>query len=319
MPSSATITAFYNFTANTKARATQVNNNFDVLRGHIIPIDPNTSTAATTVTYDLGSTEYRWRTGYFREVDFKSNTSTGQALQIVGDTATGQGAFLIKHAGNTRARIGGGNQYVDLDTTTSQFDFKANGTTLTSFNSNKWSSNIPTSTGQWDYLLNGSTFSSVKLGGFERGIIKPTTFWTTSIPTTGTWSISTAGSSNAFLVGTLSVTSNGHSFKLGMNFNTLQTTGSIYILFNNTTTGVGGVLFDFYKDGTDLSNRIARVQTFCSAKDTTTSNGMRIHPKDWCIDSSCSSGGHTYYCYVVSSGGNLFFQQGCQFQAIELV
>lgn len=80
MPSSATITAFYNFTANTKARATQVNNNFDVLRGHIIPIDPNTSTAATTVTYDLGSTEYRWRTGYFREIDLKSNTTTSHGF-----------------------------------------------------------------------------------------------------------------------------------------------------------------------------------------------------------------------------------------------
>lgn len=97
MPSSATITAFYSFSANTKARANQVNNNFSAYRGHIIAIDPNTATAATTETYDLGSTEYRWRTGYFREVDFKSNTSTGNTVVIKGS----DGAFEIFIAGST--------------------------------------------------------------------------------------------------------------------------------------------------------------------------------------------------------------------------
>lgn len=106
MPSTATITAFYTFAANTKARANYVNTNFSNYRGHIVAIDPNTATAAATETYDLGSTEYRWRTGYFREVDFKSNTTTGQALQIVGDTAAGSGAFNF-HVGSTLpAQIG---------------------------------------------------------------------------------------------------------------------------------------------------------------------------------------------------------------------
>jgi len=106
MPSTATITSFYIFAANTKARANYVNTNYSNYRGHIIAIDPNTATAAATETYDLGSTEYRWRTGYFREVDFKSNTSTGQALQIVGDTAAGSGAFNF-HVGSTlSAQIG---------------------------------------------------------------------------------------------------------------------------------------------------------------------------------------------------------------------
>lgn len=100
MPSSATITAFYNFTANTKARATQVNTNFSNFRGHLVAIDPNTATAATTETYDLGSSEYRWRTGYFRDIDLKSNTSTGQVLQIIGDTAAGSSAFNF-HVGST--------------------------------------------------------------------------------------------------------------------------------------------------------------------------------------------------------------------------
>ena len=63
MPSTATITSFYSFTANTKARASQVNGNFDLFRGHIIPIDPNTQTAISA-TYDLGSSEYRWKNVY---------------------------------------------------------------------------------------------------------------------------------------------------------------------------------------------------------------------------------------------------------------
>lgn len=75
MPSSATITAFYSFTANTKARASYVNTNFSNYRGHIVPIDPNTATASND-TYNLGSAEYKWKTGYFREFD--ANTSTAQ-------------------------------------------------------------------------------------------------------------------------------------------------------------------------------------------------------------------------------------------------
>lgn len=65
MPSTATITAYYSFTGGTKARASQVQNNFDMLRGHIIPIDPNTQTAANGL-YDLGSTEWRWRALYLK-------------------------------------------------------------------------------------------------------------------------------------------------------------------------------------------------------------------------------------------------------------
>lgn len=63
MPSTATITTFYNFSPNTKARATQVNTNFDIFRGHLIPVDPNTAASANN-TYDLGSSEYRWRRLY---------------------------------------------------------------------------------------------------------------------------------------------------------------------------------------------------------------------------------------------------------------
>lgn len=79
MPSSATITTFYTFTANTKARASQVNANFDIFRGHILPVSPNTQTAINN-TYDLGSSEYRWRTLYLP-------TSAGTITASAGDWA----------------------------------------------------------------------------------------------------------------------------------------------------------------------------------------------------------------------------------------
>lgn len=64
MPSSATITSFFSFTAGTKARANQVNTNFDNLRGHLIPTNVNTA-SAVDATWDMGSTDYQWRNVYF--------------------------------------------------------------------------------------------------------------------------------------------------------------------------------------------------------------------------------------------------------------
>ena len=74
MPSTATITSFYNFTALTVIRSAQVNTNFDTFRGHIIPVDPSTATAANTITYDLGSNDHAWRNIY------------AKGLHIYGDT-----------------------------------------------------------------------------------------------------------------------------------------------------------------------------------------------------------------------------------------
>src|SRR3990167_787780 len=84
MPSSATITAFYSFAPNTVIRSAYHNNNFDIFCGHIIPVDPNTQTAATTKTYDLGSTDYYWRNVYAGA--FLGDTVS--ATTIVGTTIT---------------------------------------------------------------------------------------------------------------------------------------------------------------------------------------------------------------------------------------
>lgn len=59
----ATITAYHTFTGGTKARATQVNTNFNNHRGTLVPINSDTQTASDN-THDLGSTEHRWARAY---------------------------------------------------------------------------------------------------------------------------------------------------------------------------------------------------------------------------------------------------------------
>lgn len=87
MPATGTITAFYTFTANTKARASQVNTNFAQFRGHLIPIAVNTQSGLSN-TYDLGSAEYRWRKAYLTDgLFFEGATSTANFdIQSVLDT-----------------------------------------------------------------------------------------------------------------------------------------------------------------------------------------------------------------------------------------
>ena len=82
MPANSTITAFYSFTPNTKARASEVNTNFDVFRGNIIPISPNT-VAAVHDFYALGSSEYHWQSLWVKLVE--CNTTTGIEVRIQGN------------------------------------------------------------------------------------------------------------------------------------------------------------------------------------------------------------------------------------------
>lgn len=99
MPSSATITTYYTFTANTKARSSQVNNNFGLYRGHNIPIEPLTATAADML-YDLGSAGYRWRDGYLGTVNLAGSTST-TAVTFKGLTAVTAGGAELLSGANT--------------------------------------------------------------------------------------------------------------------------------------------------------------------------------------------------------------------------
>lgn len=60
MPSTATITSFYDFVPNTQIKSAEVNNNFGVFRGHILPVEPLTATSSH-ITYDLGVEGHAWR------------------------------------------------------------------------------------------------------------------------------------------------------------------------------------------------------------------------------------------------------------------
>src|SRR3990167_2014266 len=85
MPSSATITSisatttgWSEFTSTSGTiRSARVMNNFNFMRGHFLPFDPNTI-AGADLTYDLGSAGYRWRNIYGR-VAPTSTVTTGAA------------------------------------------------------------------------------------------------------------------------------------------------------------------------------------------------------------------------------------------------
>lgn len=102
MPS--TITTYHTFVQATKARASQVNTNFSMHRGDLLPIYETTAAASDSV-HDLGLPDHRWLTEYVNNIDFKSST-TGAGLILRGDTALTAGAFKFDINSITVAKIG---------------------------------------------------------------------------------------------------------------------------------------------------------------------------------------------------------------------
>lgn len=103
MPSNATVTAYYTFVANTKARAAEVNSNFSLYRGHIIPIEPLTATASN-ISHDLGSREHSWRVGYLQSLQVRAATSTVDFV-IQGQTSVTAGAAEFLFGSTTIASM----------------------------------------------------------------------------------------------------------------------------------------------------------------------------------------------------------------------
>lgn len=76
MPSTATITAFYSFSAGNIIYSSQVNNNFSAFRGHLCPVDPTTGAGlATSGSWDLGASDHYWRALYCQYGIWYGNTS----------------------------------------------------------------------------------------------------------------------------------------------------------------------------------------------------------------------------------------------------
>lgn len=101
MPS--TITTYYIFSPGTKARSSQVNNNFANHRGDLVPISETTATA-THLTNNLGASDKRWLRLYADNVDFTPASST-VSLILRGDTSNTSGAFLFQVNSVTSAQV----------------------------------------------------------------------------------------------------------------------------------------------------------------------------------------------------------------------
>ena len=87
-----TITSHITFTPDTTASSVEVNQNFSNMRGTLLPIEENTTTASNN-SHDIGSTDHRWDNAYCNEIFFSSHTTAG--LQIRGNTAgTGIDLYL---------------------------------------------------------------------------------------------------------------------------------------------------------------------------------------------------------------------------------
>lgn len=77
-----TITVYNTFVAGTKARATEVNQNFDNYRGHLVPIEEDTA-AASDGTHNLGAPDHEWKSLYLSENPYVS----GVQMQVVPTSA----------------------------------------------------------------------------------------------------------------------------------------------------------------------------------------------------------------------------------------
>ena len=78
MPATNTITAFNRFTARTIIESAKVNENFDALRGHLLPVDPTLGAATADGAYNLGSEGHRWKSAFLDDglnIDSLSTTA----------------------------------------------------------------------------------------------------------------------------------------------------------------------------------------------------------------------------------------------------
>jgi hypothetical protein len=90
-----TITGYNTFAANTKARSSEVNENFSNHRSTLLPINADTQTASD-LSHDLGSTEHRWRDIYADKLYLAGDTTAGIYFK---STSTGNSAF---YSGNVK-------------------------------------------------------------------------------------------------------------------------------------------------------------------------------------------------------------------------
>ncbi len=138
--------AWTTFVNSTTADADEVNGNFDFLEGTIVPFD--SAGTSTDNTFDLGSSSFRWRAGYFNSINAGSivvsgTTSLLGTLSVTGITSLGGNLSVTGEIGLSGGlkSLGQLNAAVILISTTSSFRgdvgigrSQINGTRLTVFN-----------------------------------------------------------------------------------------------------------------------------------------------------------------------------------------
>lgn len=158
MPASATITStdLSTFVSGTVIKSAKMNTNFSIWRGHNIPVDASASAAANN-SYDLGSTDYRWRYVYGKSVPVIVSTTGSMSITSSVDivlmnttaaTTTANlpsavgfyGTLTIKNIGTGGKTVfidGNGAQTIDATITANLVDLEV--WTLVSDQSNWWS------------------------------------------------------------------------------------------------------------------------------------------------------------------------------------
>lgn len=105
MPSTATITAFYSFSAGTVISSSQMNTNFTNLRGHFLPINTDTTTASNR-SHDLGASDHAWRKFYFQYNHFYLNDTVTSS----DNPPSGYISYYFKSDGNAYTRDSSGTE-----------------------------------------------------------------------------------------------------------------------------------------------------------------------------------------------------------------
>jgi len=239
MPSSATITTtdFTTFVAGSRAKASQVNTNFSLYRGHIVPINTDTSSASDN-SHDLGSDEHRWRVGYLNSIDLETSTSTA-SLVIRGNTSATNGSIEFLIEGLTAAAISNSmSTYGHASSSTpsgivvrqSEIDIVVNGQTVGYWATPTGRFNVSVSTAS-EFLINGSTVGTIDSGGFRRGHLS-----TVSDTASGALSFSsTAGTWTVVTGSTIGITPTKTSTPIMLSIETLGVTTGLAGLGVNAT------------------------------------------------------------------------------------
>src|SRR3990167_6822736 len=85
----------FNFVASRRAKASDVNSNFDWVRGHYLPITQSSVWANTTGVYDIGSSSFKWRDAYISgSITTKDLTVANTHPITVFDPVTGANAWV---------------------------------------------------------------------------------------------------------------------------------------------------------------------------------------------------------------------------------